>query len=509
LTTTTNLGLTTYSSESGSLTSFLDYRLATAGTTTSNLITLDRWAGETSGSLNSLKTNAIFTVLGTAVSTNYYVATVANLSSYSLNPTINLKINVSVTGSTTLNINSLGDIILKKVNTGGTIVNLASGDMIANQYYIFAYNGSNFVMVSGGAGTSSSGLSSSVPVITVIASSELNNYAILGAGSNVTITSPSASGGSIIINAIGGFSSIAGSGIMSNTGGSVVVHNISSVSPGSYLATNLTVDSTGHITLATNGVSASSVGAPSDSPFVTSASTPDLTNYRIITAGSNITFTSSSVSGGNLIINSSGGGSGGSSLEHPISPYQGIVPALSSLTWDNQASCSAVEPTTGGIRMAHAANAINECYMLYKNLTSGSSGNYRITIMIIPMMYTSYNRAGLGIRESSSGKIIGCNLMTHLTKPYICAHLWTTSTSWYNNYIEIELPLTPQWLQLEDNGTNLIFRFSNDGTYFINFHTVSRTDFMTADQCGFFIENENGSSPDVSMWVRSWKEENI
>jgi len=204
LTTTTNLGLTTYSSESGSLTSFLNYRLTTVGTTTSNLITLDNWAGETSGSINSLKTHAIYTASGIAISANYYVATVAGLSSYSLNPTIDLKVNVNVTGSTTLNINSLGDVVLKKVNTGGTIVNLSSGDMIANQYYIFAYNGANFVMVSGGTGTSSSGLSSSVPVITIIASSELNNYAILGAGSNVTITSPSASGGSIIINSTGG-----------------------------------------------------------------------------------------------------------------------------------------------------------------------------------------------------------------------------------------------------------------------------------------------------------------
>lgn len=205
MTTTNNLGLTTYSSESGSLTTFLNFRLAIAGTTTSNLITLDNWAGETSGSINLLKTHSIFTASGTAVSTNYYVATVAGIISYSINPTIDLKVNVSITGSTTLNINSLGDVVLKKIDSGGNIVNLASGDMIANQYYIFVFNGTNFVMVSGGSGTSASstGAPSDSPFVTSGSTPNLTNYRILAAGSNVTITSASVNGGNIIINSSG------------------------------------------------------------------------------------------------------------------------------------------------------------------------------------------------------------------------------------------------------------------------------------------------------------------
>jgi len=85
-----------------------------------------------------------------------------------------------------------------------------------------------------------------------------------------------------------GLSTIAGSSIMSDTTGSVVKHNISAVTPGAYLATNLTVDSTGHITVAENGVSASSVGATIDNPFLVTGSSADLTNQSVITAGSNI-----------------------------------------------------------------------------------------------------------------------------------------------------------------------------------------------------------------------------
>jgi len=301
--------LTTYSSESGSLTSFLNYRLTTVGTTTSNLITLDNWAGETSGSVNSLKTHAVYTASGTEVSSNYYVSTVAGVSSYATNLVINLKLNTSITGSATINLNSLGDIVLKKVNSSGTIVNLTTGDIILNQYYIFVYNGVNFVMVSGGTSSGSSGGTTYGGITPIVVSgSEISHTTsgiVSGSYNAVDVNSFGHVTGGSNINYN---SSIVGSGIMSDTTGSVVNHNVSAVTPGNYLATNLTVDSTGHITAAVSGVSASSVGAPSDSPFITSASTPNLTNYRILTAGSNITITSASVSGGGIIINSTGGG---------------------------------------------------------------------------------------------------------------------------------------------------------------------------------------------------------
>lgn len=148
MTTTTNLGLTTYSPTAGSVTTFLDFRTAIAGTT-SNLSILDTWAGETNGSIVAVKSRSLTTVSANQSTTNYYVATVATIASYYTNLAINLKLDISITGSTTINISSLGIITLKKVDALGNVVNLNSGDMIANQYYIFIYNGTYFVMVSG------------------------------------------------------------------------------------------------------------------------------------------------------------------------------------------------------------------------------------------------------------------------------------------------------------------------------------------------------------------------
>lgn len=44
----------------------------------------------------------------------------------------------------------------------------------------------------------------------------------------------------------------------------------------------------------------------------------------------------------------------------------------------------------------------------------------------------------------------------------------------------------PIFLQIEDDNTNRIFRYSTDGINFTNLYTTTRTDFLTADVEGFF-----------------------
>lgn len=198
------------------------------------------------------------------------------------------------------------------------------------------------------------------------------------------------------------------------------------------------------------------------------------------------------------------GGGGGGGLFEPESPYQGTVPALTSFTWDNQDSATAEDADEGGIMMSHGMDAANEVYLLYKSLTYTS--RFRVTIAIIPTLFTLYNRCGLALRESSSGKILGCNLMVYNNQLRVCAHKWNTSTNWNSSYVERDVPYCPRWLQIERTEYFLFWRFSHDGTYFQEFHGIDYNDFLVPDQVGFFVENENNSR-DVAMWVRSFLEE--
>jgi len=197
---TPNLGLTTFDTASGSATTFLQFRLALADAS-SNMSKIDDWVGGASASIVNLGAGVIKNVVGNLASPNYFVGT-SDLESYEVGGFINVILDADVAGDTQININSIGNTYLKKIDTSGSVVALVSGDMTKNSYYLLTYDGTQYILMSGGTGgTSGSGISS-----------------------------------------------ISGSSIMSDTTGSVVKHNLSGVTSGSY--DRVSVDNWGHITSA-------------------------------------------------------------------------------------------------------------------------------------------------------------------------------------------------------------------------------------------------------------------
>jgi hypothetical protein len=146
MTTTPNLGLTTYNTASGSAVTFLTYRLAVGGNS-SNMTLIDTFAGDVNGSIVSLQSNMLIGVQATMITPNVYEATVSSIDSYLTNSMIALELNVANTGTTTLNINSLGAITLKKIDYLGNLVNIGSGDLKANRWTLFFYNGTYYVLM--------------------------------------------------------------------------------------------------------------------------------------------------------------------------------------------------------------------------------------------------------------------------------------------------------------------------------------------------------------------------
>jgi hypothetical protein len=54
----------------------------------------------------------------------------------------------------------------------------------------------------------------------------------------------------------------------------------------------------------------------------------------------------------------------------------------------------------------------------------------------------------------------------------------------------------PLFLQIGDDGTNRLVKFSADGQNFETFHSIGRTDFLTADEWGFYV-----SAPDTTYAI--------
>ena len=62
------------------------------------------------------------------------------------------------------------------------------------------------------------------------------------------------------------------------------------------------------------------------------------------------------------------------------------------------------------------------------------------------------------------------------------------------------------WFQIADDNTNRICSISQDGQNFDTFHSVGRTDFLTADQIGICLRSQTTTGTLARATLISWKE---
>jgi hypothetical protein len=115
--------------------------------------------------------------------------------------------------------------------------------------------------------------------------------------------------------------------------------------------------------------------------------------------------------------------------------------------------------------------------------------------------------AAMAFRESGSGRLVAFGLYfnssTGLMRMAVLKY--DSPTSFNSSYADNPIPsMSELWLRLEDDGTNRICSYSTNGINFAIAHTVSRTDFLTADQVGITVES---NSVVAGMTVESWKVE--
>ncbi len=186
-------------------------------------------------------------------------------------------------------------------------------------------------------------------------------------------------------------------------------------------------------------------------------------------------------------------------------------PNLASLsTWVNQGSAT-VTTTNGGIVLFGPGTGNTNNTVL--RVKTAPSTPYTVTAALIPSFpMRNFLQAGIAFRESSSGKLqnVGVGYNGTLTPTYqIQVEKWTTATASSAAYLAVGVPQAhPIFLRITDNGTNRISSFSFDGINFTQIHTISRTDFLTADQVGFFVMSQNAATPNYGVYntLLSWLE---
>jgi hypothetical protein len=179
-------------------------------------------------------------------------------------------------------------------------------------------------------------------------------------------------------------------------------------------------------------------------------------------------------------------------------------PSLASVTtWVNQGGAS-VTTTNGGIYLlGPATGSVN----LRCQVKTAPSTPYTITALVIPsLIAVDFMGCGILFRESGSGKMASIAFV-HNGGWSVDVNKWTDATTFSAQYATAPLKSLPSYMffRLADDGANRISSISTDGINFRVIHTVGRTDFLTANQVGFFV-NCQEATWDAGVTLLSWKE---
>lgn len=180
-------------------------------------------------------------------------------------------------------------------------------------------------------------------------------------------------------------------------------------------------------------------------------------------------------------------------------------PVDADFSWVNQGGAS-VSTAHGGVFLNAPATSPDSLRMRVKNAPTPP---YTIELAFMPIIYpANFGSAGFVWRESSSGRTVLFNIV-YDNGYKMAVTKFNSSTSFSAHYLIPEAfglrlgPLT--WFRSSDDGTNRSCSWMVDGYNPMTLHSVSRTDFLSADQVGFFANSVNVNYP-VGIYLLHWRE---
>jgi hypothetical protein len=170
-------------------------------------------------------------------------------------------------------------------------------------------------------------------------------------------------------------------------------------------------------------------------------------------------------------------------------------PILANFTWANQGT-STSDITKGGIYITAPAVAGDNIRFLS---IATPSTPYTITAGMLVSATSNNPYFGIGWSDGTKyAVLIVGGLAISVTK-------YTNVTTFSAQYTaSAGANLTNLlWLRITDDGTNRIAYISTNGQFWIQFHSVARTDFLTPTRVGFLCSSQSATWPS-GTWLLHW-----
>lgn len=189
----------------------------------------------------------------------------------------------------------------------------------------------------------------------------------------------------------------------------------------------------------------------------------------------------------------------------PFGPVHSFTaPSDTGFSWINQGSAT-LTATNAALALAGPAGTGDNLRLRVK---TAPAAPYTITAAIVGVAALSNGSYGLCFRQSSDGKLHCLLYGGSAVGPYSIKFTSPTAFSaTYTNNAMTTFPMRmpPLFFRIADDNTNRVVSFSNDGIQFYAYHSIGRTDFLTADEVGFFV-NARDANVAPSARILSWKE---
>jgi hypothetical protein len=192
-------------------------------------------------------------------------------------------------------------------------------------------------------------------------------------------------------------------------------------------------------------------------------------------------------------------------VQYVAPPFTPTNPTLTSFSWVNQGSASVAAASASVTLIAPGVAGAN----LRIRDKAVPTAPYTVTAVILPLMFRKqWYSAGLCLRDSASGKVEVYDQQCDTGERRLRVSQYTNPTTILGNVFANSVATMLQFWRINDDNTNRIISISGDGINWQTIYSVSRTDWLTPNRIGWFVNPEvaAGTLYEIHAQLLSWAE---